>query len=58
MEDNINMYMYGFRDIFIKWKTRYLLAISDEKVLTPTIPLQLWPSEKEIKDHICSGYNW
>ncbi|KAK8886407.1 hypothetical protein M9Y10_041870 [Tritrichomonas musculus] len=52
MEDNVKMYVYGFRDISTKHKTIYLLALSPDNKLTTSTPLKLYPTDKEIKDFI------
>ncbi|KAK8896229.1 hypothetical protein M9Y10_014124 [Tritrichomonas musculus] len=52
MENNVKMYVYGFRDISTKCRTRYLLAVSPDNKLTPTTPLLLYPADRELKDFI------
>ncbi|KAK8882368.1 hypothetical protein M9Y10_045010 [Tritrichomonas musculus] len=55
MEDNVKMFVYGFRDISTKSRTRYLLAVSPDNKLTPTTPLLLYPADRELKDFICNN---
>ena len=45
MEDNVKIYVNGFRDISTKCHTRYLLAISPEDKLTTTTSLLLYPAD-------------
>ena len=52
MENNVKMYVYGFRDISTKCRTRYLLAVSPDNKLTPTTPFLLYPADRELKDFI------
>ena len=52
MEDNVKMYVYGFRDISTKCRTRYLLAVSPDNRLTTSTPLLLYPADRELKDFI------
>ena len=52
MEDNVKMYVYGFRDISTKCRTRYLLAVSPDNKLTLTTPLLIYPADRELKDFI------
>ena len=52
MEDNIKMYVYGFRDISNKCRTIYLLAVSPNNRLTTSTPLKLYPTDREIKDFL------
>ena len=44
------MFMYGFRNIFTKCRTRYLLAVSPDNKLTT--PLLLYLADRELKDFI------
>lgn len=41
MEKNIKMYIHGYRDISNKCRTRYLMAESTEKDLTPTTSVEI-----------------
>ena len=52
MEDNVKMYVNGFKNISTKCRTRYLLAVSPENKLTPTTPLLLYPADRELKEFI------
>ncbi|KAK8846320.1 hypothetical protein M9Y10_020329 [Tritrichomonas musculus] len=52
MEDDVRIYIYGSRDKDTNCRTRYLLSVSPENNLTPTTSLQLYHTDRELKDFI------
>lgn len=45
IEDNVNIYIYGFQDINTKSHIRYLLTVSLDNSLTTKTPLLLYPAD-------------